>query len=518
MPDRSAQPLAAASAKLTLLPADHPDRDRPKPLGDADAGPRRGIGLSVPDARHHLHVVGATGTGKSTLLTNLILADATAGRGVAVLDPKGDLITDVLARLPASVGDRLVLIDPAETAAPAAVNVLDTTGRSPELVTDRVVGVFARLYASYWGPRIEDVLRCACLTLTRQPAPTDHGTAATLADIPRLLSQPAYRAGIVARITDTTGLTGFWAWYDGLTEAARAQVIAPVMTKLRGILSRRFAVDLLGATTSTFALADILDGGIMLARLPKGVLGDDTTRLVGSLLLSGLWQAATERATRPETQRLDAAVYVDECHNFMHLPGPLDDVLAEARGYHLSLTLAHQHLGQLPRELADAIHANARNKALFTVSPDDARILARHLGPYLTADDLTRLDRYQLACRLVSGGRDTHGFTLRARPAPSITHDHTGQLRHSARARGRSPDDRRRDLLRPDLYADLAATADAESSGRGETPSVSPSVLASVSPSVPLSALETDRETDAPSRANAHVTGHIEDRWRKPDS
>lgn len=361
MPDPAAT-STTDRASLTLLPDDHPDRAQPKPLGDSDTGPRRGVGLAVADARHHLHVVGATGTGKSTLLTNLILADAKAGRGLAVLDPKGDLITDVLARLPESTASRLVLIDPTEDDAPAALNVLDTHTRSPELVTDQVVGVFARLYASYWGPRIEDILRCACLTLTRQPSPAEGSPATTLADIPRLLSFPDYRATVVGRITDTTGLAGFWAWYDQLSEAARAQVIGPVMTKLRGVLSRRFAVDLLGATASTFRLTDILDGGILLARLPKGVIGDDTTRLVGSLLLSGLWQAATARADVDETCRLDASIYVDECHNFLHLPGSLDDVLAEARGYHLSLTLAHQHLGQLPREIADAVHANARNK------------------------------------------------------------------------------------------------------------------------------------------------------------
>jgi len=324
--------------RLALYPAGDQRRLAGKVLGDADAGPRRPVALGVADARHHLHVVGATGTGKSTLLTNLILTDAAAGRGVAVLDPKGDLITDVLARLPAAAAGRLVLIDPAETLAPAALNVLDPAGHSPELVTDRVVGVFARLYAAYWGPRIEDVLRCACLTLTRQPHPTGQpgrpgrgggggsgsgasfapgdfpagrgiaGSVPTLADIPRLLTDARYRQVMTAGVTDSTGLGGFWAWYEGLTEAARAAVIGPVLTKLRGVLTRRFALDLLGASASTFNLTHILDGGILLVRLPKGVLGDDTTRLVGSLLLSSLWQSATARAGQSEPDRLDAAV------------------------------------------------------------------------------------------------------------------------------------------------------------------------------------------------------------------
>ena len=124
--------------------------------------------------------------------------------------------------------------------------------------------------------------------------------------------------------------------------------------------------------------ATILDGGILIARLPKGILGEDATRLVGSLLLTGLWQAATTRTSVPENARLDATVVVDECHNFLHLPIGLDDALAEARSYRMSWVLAHQHLGQLPPAMAAAVDANARNKICFTLAPADARVMARH--------------------------------------------------------------------------------------------------------------------------------------------
>lgn len=417
-------------APLRLAARADPVRRVGKPLGESDALPGRRIALAVTDARHHLHVLGATGTGKSTLLTNLILADIAAGRGVAVLDPKGDLITDVLARLPASAGDRLVLLDPAEGIATPAWNVLDPAGRPDHLVVDQLVGVFARLYSAYWGPRTDDVLRAACLTALRRPG-------ATLADIPLLLASRRTRAPLTKGLNDPAGLGGFWAWYDKLPDATASQVVGPVLNKLRAVLTRPFAADLLGSSASTFGMRDILDGAILLARLPKGLLGEDTTRLVGSLLLAGLWQAASARADQPEPRRLDASAYVDECQNFLHLPGALDDVLAEARGYHLSLTLAHQRLGQLPRELAEAIHANARNKVFFTVSPNDARQLARHLGPYLTETDLCRLDRYQAACRLVVDGRDTPGFTLATAPTPAPTGCEEA-LRAAARRRGLS--------------------------------------------------------------------------------
>lgn len=483
------------------MPPDAVSRQRSKPLGVADAGPRRTVSLSVEGARHHTHVIGSTGSGKSTLLATLILADIVAGRGTVVLDPKGDLVTEVLARLPAPVGERLVLLDPAETEAPPAFNVLDAAGRDPELVTDQVVGVFHRLYAGAWGPRTEDVLRSACFTLARHP-----GT--TLADVPPLLTNPRFRQRFTADLRDPSGVGGFWSWYDGLSDAARSQVIGPVIYKLRAVLTRSFAADLLGTATSTFSLAEVLDGGVLLARLPKGTLGEDTARLVGSLLLASLWQAATARIAQPEDRRLDASVYVDECQNFLHLPGSVDDVLAEARGYRFALTLAHQHLDQLGKELASAVAANARNKIYFTTSPDDARVLARHVGPFLDATDLAHLDRHQVACRLVVDGRDTTGFTLATRPLSAVAHDRTEELRAAARRRGRPAALRRREALARRWVHDPAE----------DRPSVSPSVPVPIPPPVPVVPLETGMGTGTPPPPTGPVDAAFRPRRPNPDS
>jgi hypothetical protein len=425
------------------------------------------IGLGVAEARHHVHVLGPTGTGKSTLLLRMILADAVAGRGVVVIDPHGDLAIRVLERLPTACLDRLVLIDPEQTTAPVCWNVLDPTLVGPELVTEHLVATLHRLYSSYWGPRLEDTLRAACLTLTHALAiprgseggserATERGTerggergsgpatqpgqvgAATLADIPLLLTHRGYRARVTAgvRRSDPGGLGAFWDAYDALTPAQLAAAGGPVLSKLRAITSRRFVLDLLGASPSTLDLGQVLDGGILIARLPKGVLGEDTTRLVGSLLLTGLWQAATARTRQAEHRRLDAAVVVDECHNFLHLPIGLDDALAEARSYRLSWVLAHQHLGQLPKPMADAIDANTRNKIYFAMSPQDAHVLARHTSPYLTEDDLTRLDGFQVACRLMSGHSPARPFTLTTLAAPPAASGGLARARQAATARG----------------------------------------------------------------------------------
>lgn len=429
--------------RLALFPPGDRRRTTPKVLGVTDAGPTRPVRLQVTDARHHLHVCGATGKGKSTALLHLALADIRAGRGVAVIEPRGDLIRDLLDRMPAEAGDRLVLIDPDETQAPVSLNVLDPTGLGGETVAEQLVSTLHRLYHAWWGPRVEDTLRAAALTLTRRPG-------ATLADIPLLLTHAGFRRTVTAgiRADDPTGIGAFWAAFDRLTPSAAATAIGPVLSKLRAVTTRRFVANLFGTATSSFLPGDVLDGGILLARLPKGELGEDTSRLVGSLLLASLWQAALARAHQPEHARPDANVLVDECHNYLHLPTPLDDALAEARGYHVGFVLAHQHLDQLTTSVRTALAANARNKLFFGVSPEDARQLAPHVGPYLDAEDLHTLAAYQAACRLVVANTDTAGFTLRTQPPPPAIPGRAEHLRAAARRHGLTPAARQQHLTR----------------------------------------------------------------------
>jgi RecA/RadA recombinase len=456
---------------MVAKPLGVPDTD---PLAGLGSGSHRGrrelVGLGVAEARHHLHVLGPTGTGKSTLLLRLVLAEAAAGRGVVVVDPHGDLAVRILERLPVSARDRLILIDPDENVAPPSWNVLDCPPGGGELVTEHLVATLHRLYAPWWGPRLEDTLRAACLTLTHpatHPSSDRRGRAgrATLVDIPRLLTQPGFRARVTAgvRRVDPGGLGAFWDAYDALTPAQAALVGGPVLSKLRAITSRAFAVDLLGAAPSTIDMGAVLDGGILIARLPKGILGEDTTRLVGSLLLTGLWQAATARTGQPEQTRLDASVVVDECHNFLHLPIGLDDALAEARSYRVSWVLAHQHLGQLPATMGAAIDANARNKVYFALSPADAHVLARHTIPHLDETDLAGLDGYQIACRLMACSQPARPFTLATLPAPPALPDGLAAARAAARARGlpqaarAEHAARRRRLAAPGALLSLAA-------------------------------------------------------------
>ncbi|MEV6931584.1 DUF87 domain-containing protein [Dactylosporangium sp. NPDC051485] len=419
--------LDRARAKSMPAPVAVPAGGRGvKVLGDAEVG-GHGVGLSVTDARYHLHVVGSTGSGKTTLLVNLAVDEIKAGRGTVVIDPHGDMITDILDRLPADVadrlGDRLVIYDP-DQPNPPCLNPLE--GADPDLVVDNIVSIFANIFAKAWGPRMDDVMRVACLTLLR------HANV-TLQHIPPLLNSAQFRSAMTVDLDDPAGLAGFWQWYDELNPALRSQVIGPVLARLRAFLLRDFVKKTMRFPKSSFDMGKVLDGGALLVRIPKGQLGEDTTRLLGSLVLAQVWQAATARATVAPDKRRDATLIIDEAQNFLTLANSLDSMLAEARKYRLSLVLAHQDLAQFPKDLLAAASSNARNKIYFTVAPEDARVLGRHTLPELDEHDLSHLDAYTAAARLVVNGRQTPAFTMRTRPPKPVVGEAT-TIRQAAAA------------------------------------------------------------------------------------
>ena len=405
-----------------------------RPLGVTDAGAPRPVALAVPDGRHHLRIIGATGAGKSTLLTGQVLADAAAGRGAVLIDPKGNAVADILARLPEDAAGRVVLFDPDDRGAPPCLNVLqgDGTGADTDVIVDNLTGIFRRIYAAFWGPRTDDLFRSICLTLLGS-VPPGSGQV-TLADIPALLTDEAMRRRVTATIRDPV-LRGFWSWWEELSPASQAAVAGPLMNKLRAFLLRKFARQAIAAGPSTFDMSAVLDnGGLLLARLPKGTLGEETAQLVGSFLVARTWQAAARRARLPQHARPDAALYVDECQNFLNLPYPLQDMLAEARAYRLAVVMAHQDLAQLPADLREGISANARSQVIFSVSPEDARQLERHTLPQLGAHDLSHLGAWQAAARLVSGSAEQAAFTLRTEPLPPAIAGRARMIRRAARA------------------------------------------------------------------------------------
>ncbi len=388
-----------------------PSRDLPsagKVLGNAEGPSARAVAVSVEDARHHLHILGETGTGKSTLLARLVLQDAEAGRSAVVIDPKGDLIKAILERLPKEAKARTCVIDPDDPECAVGLDLF--SGSDRDLAVEHVLGVFRRIYEPWWGPRTDDIMRAACLTLTRIP-----GT--TLVEVPLLLTDFGWRRSVREHLHDRAGLGAFWSWYERLPEGQRAQHIAPLLNKLRAFVLRGPVRAIVGQANPRLDVGRLLDaGGLLLVRIPKGTLGEETSRLLGAFVVARVWQACMERASRDEASRPDTALYVDEMHNYMALPRSFEDLLAEARGYRLSLVLAHQHLGQLPRDMKDALGANARTKICFASSPEDAFVLEHHFSPQLTSHDLSHLRAFQAACRPCVGGGHGAAFTFTTQP------------------------------------------------------------------------------------------------------
>ena len=238
---------------------------------------------------------------------------------------------------------------------------------------------------------------------------------------------------------DTVGLGGFWDCYEAMSEASRAQVIGPLMNKLRAFLLRDFVRQVVGRPDSSFDMGHVLDGGVCLVRVPKGILGEETARLLGSFVVAKVWQAATHRARLGQAARVDATLVVDECQNFLHLPRSFDEMLAEARGYRLSMVLAHQHLAQLPRGPARGGLGQRPHQGVFSMSPEDAHALERHVAPEVSEHDLSHLGAYKAAARLVVDGEETPAFTLRTRPRRPAVAGRADAVRAANRAAHRRP-------------------------------------------------------------------------------
>jgi hypothetical protein len=391
--------------ELPGQPALHPRRLPPVPgttgkarvLAQATApGSQALLTLDVRSALHHLHVVGPTGTGKSTLIGNLIGQDITDGRAVVVIEPKGDLVEDALARVPAERRDDVVILDPNDRA-PVGLNPLAAHGRRAELVADGVLAIFKQLYGESVGPRSQDILYAALLTLAQR-------SDASLVMLPLLLTNPGFRRSVTAGLRDPLTLEPFWAGFEAWSEAERATAIAPVMNKLRPLL-RPGLRGVLGQRQPRFNVRQVFtEQKVLLVPLRRGVIGPEAAGLLGSLVMSELWAAAQGRSAIPASRRRPVMIYIDEVQDYLHLPTDLGEALAQARGYGVGFTLAHQFLGQLPREMRGAVLANARSRVCFQLPHEDAVVMAKG-HPELDPIDFTALGQYEVYASLYASSQ-----------------------------------------------------------------------------------------------------------------
>lgn len=405
-------------------------------LGTSVVAPERGIAISPDEARRGVHICAPTGAGKSTLLINLSCQLMAAGGPLVVIDSKGDLARDVAARVPRHRTGDALLFDPADSR-PLGFNVLGGASEA-ELVVEHVVGQFRSRYgASGLGPRSEDILRAALLTLAKR-------REFTLVEVEPLLSNRAFRQRLIANL-DEPVLEGFWAWFNSLSDAARAEAVGPLANKLRTFTLSRRVRTVIGQSEGV-DLGRVLSGrGILIVSLARGVVGDDAAALIGAAMVSRLWHVIQGRAAIPAEERVPATIICDEFQDFAGLPLAFETAIAQSRGYGVGWVLAHQNLAQLDARLRQAVLANCRSRFVMQTTASDAAVFAREFAPLVEAADLQGLPAYEGYAAVATGAAVAPPASVRTLPAPAPTGT-LESVRERSRTLGASSDDVERQL------------------------------------------------------------------------
>ncbi|PIS14266.1 hypothetical protein COT64_03540 [Candidatus Shapirobacteria bacterium CG09_land_8_20_14_0_10_39_12] len=351
------------------------------------------FGIKKPDRRHHIYIIGKTGTGKSTLIANMAINDLRNKEGLAVIDPHGDLTEILLDYIPSFRINDVCYLDPSDTQHPFHLNPLEVKNPAyKELVASSIVAIFYKLYAYTWGPRLEHILRNTLLTLLETPQPT-------LVQIPDLLTNKNFRVKIVDKLTDPT-LKGFWLnEFDKMSDSLRAEAVSPILNKVGQFVSSPTIRQIIGTYHSTIDLEKIMNQGkVLLVNLSQGKIGEDNSALLGAMIITQLQLAAMNRIRVPEEERKDFYLYVDEFQNFA--TSAFIKILSEARKYRLDLCLTNQYIGQLGEELQKAIFGNAGTLISFVIGANDAAIMSKEFGNIYKPEDLVALSMYQIAIKL----------------------------------------------------------------------------------------------------------------------
>ena len=394
-------------------PNELPKEENPNtPIGVANfRGNNTGFGIKPTDRARHVYIIGKTGMGKSTLLENMIYTDILNGRGIALIDPHGDLAETILANIPKSRTNDIVLFDPADQDYPIAFNMLENS--RPELrpiVAWGLVSIFKKMFAESWGPRLEYILRNTILTLLLIPE-------TTMISIPMMLTHEAYRKKIVAKIDDPI-LIQFWTQeFEKMSPSMQSEAINPILNKVGQFLSSPILRNILGQPKNPFSLRWIMDNGkIFIVNLSKWRIGEDASALLGAMMVTKFQIEAMTRADTPEAERRDFGLYVDEFQNFA--TDSFATILSEARKYKLSLTMANQYVDQMAETVQGAVFGNVGTLVAFQVGYHDAVTFAEVFGgeDVILPQDLTNLGKYDIYTKLLIDGMPSPVFSATTYP------------------------------------------------------------------------------------------------------
>lgn len=359
----------------------------------------RWLSLSQPDRRRHMYVIGQTGSGKSTLLNNCILQDVLAGRGFAFIDPHGDSAELIIDSIPKPRIRDVVYLNPSDLNFPLGFNPLRGIPKDLQATaTANLIAAFRSIWRDFWGPRMEHILSNTIAALIAYP---DHLGISLLA-IPKMLTDNRFRKRVLKHVTDPVVLAFWQDEFERYADRQRAEIISPILNKMGAFARSPVMRNILGQGQSSFDLSYVMDNQkILIVNLSKGVLGEDMTNLLGSLLVCAIQQEAMKRAAMSEDERVDFCLYIDEFQNFT--TDAFDSIVSEARKYRLSLCIAHQYLDQLSGKVRQAILGNVGNLVMFTLGGGDAETLAIESKPF-NSQTLREQGRGDMLMRYIEGG------------------------------------------------------------------------------------------------------------------
>src|SRR2546425_1732159 len=369
----------------------------------------RRFGIKRADRLAHMYIIGKTGTGKSTLIANLAHQDLVHGEGFALLDPHGDLAEHVLRLVPEERWADLIYFNVPDTAHPVAFNPLESGQPALKpLVASGLISVFKKIWAESWGPRMEYILRNALLALLDLPA-------STLLDIPKLLDDPVFRRHVLVYVRNDQ-VRRFWLReYENYPARFRAEAISPIQNKIGEFLVNPILRNIVGQPKSAFDLRRVMDERkILLLNLAKGKIGEDTSSLLGAMLVTKIGLAALSRAELPEDERRDFYLYADEFPSFTTTS--FAGILSEMRKYHVGLVLAHQYIEQLDEAVRGAVLGNVGTTIAFRVGLTDAELLEKEFHPEFAASDFVNLPNFNIYLKLMVDGTVTRPFSADTLP------------------------------------------------------------------------------------------------------
>jgi CxxC-x17-CxxC domain-containing protein len=364
------------------------------------------FGIKLDDRRRHMYLIGKTGMGKSTVLENMIIGDIRAGRGVAVVDPHGDLAEKIMQYIPSNRINDVIYFNPSDIDFPIAFNVVEQVEpHLRHLVASGLIGVFQKLWADSWGPRLEYILRNSILAILDFPG-------STLLGVVRMLSDKTYRKRVVSNIKDPV-VKAFWEKeFASYADKFASEAVSPIQNKVGQFLSSSLMRNIVGQVKSSIDLRQIMDEGkILIMNLSKGRIGEDNSALLGAMMITKIQMAAMSRVNIPEKDRHDFYLYIDEFQNFS--TDSFANILSEARKYRLDLTLAHQYIEQLTDTVKAAVFGNVGTMVCFRVGSLDAEELAKEFAPTFTEEDLVNLPKYEMYLKLMIDGIASSPFSAR---------------------------------------------------------------------------------------------------------